>query len=852
MNTILLRASRNFFLRHPWQLGLAITGVALGVAVVVSIDLVRNSAENAFIRSTEAIVGKATHRIVAGPSGLDETLYTSFRIEHGVRDIAPVVEGYVTVESEYKSETLTLLGIDPFAERSFRDYAWLDNLQDQDDSGVLIRLLTEANTVLLDSMTAERLGVAEHDQLELMVGTRKTSVRILKILATSSSTSVHSLENLMLADISTAQELLGMPGRLTRIDVVLPDDHILSESRLRTLLPTDVELLPAASRNESIKQMTRAFHTNLIALSLLALLVGMFLIYNTMTFVVMQRRSLIGTLRALGTTQQQLFTIIIVEALVIGIVASVIGLLLGVGLAQGMLQVVNRTINELYFLLPDSDISLSTIVMLKGGLLGVMVTLLAAIPPALEASRVTPRQALIRSHLERRTRQLVNKASLTGIVAIGIGLITIYFFGKSIGFGFASIFVIIVGFTLFTPITTVRLMALLKPVLGQMFGIAGRHASQSVVASLSRTGPAIAALMVAIATVIGIGLMVNNFRLSVDQWLQNLLRADMYVGVPGPTSNESNFYLDKNLADAIHKLPEVEEVSSVRRVQIESETGLTNLSAYRLNEYAYQGFRFKYGVASEIWPEFEQGDGVIVTEPYAYHHDIQTGDSLQLRTNHGYHQFKVLGVYMDYGSDQGVVSLSRRTYERHWNDDRYSGIGIYTVPGTDMEKLRYKVKQLAPDQNLWLQNRRNILEASLKVFDNTFVITEILQVLAAIIAFVGVFSALMALQLERTQEHGLLRAIGFLPGQLRSLIVLETGLLGLVAGMLAIPVGCVITTLLITVINRRSFGWTMELQFGPEIIAQGIILGLFAALLAGIYPAWKMSRIMPAQALRTE
>ncbi|MCH7696630.1 MAG: ABC transporter permease, partial [Proteobacteria bacterium] len=318
MNTILLRASRNFFLRHPWQLGLAVTGIALGVAVVVSIDLVRNSAEHAFVRSTEAIVGKATHRIVAGPSGLDETLYTRLRVEHGIRHIAPVVEGYVTVARQQKRETLTLLGIDPFAERTFRDYAWLDNLRDQDDSGVLIRLLTEANTVVLDSTTAERLAVAEHDQLELMVGTRKTSVRILGILATSSSTSVYSLENLMLADIATAQELLGMPGRLTRIDVVLPDDHILIVNRLRAMLPTGVELLSAAARNESIKQMTRAFHTNLTALSLLALLVGMFLIYNTMTFMVMQRRSLMGTLRALGTTQQQLFTIIAGEALVIG------------------------------------------------------------------------------------------------------------------------------------------------------------------------------------------------------------------------------------------------------------------------------------------------------------------------------------------------------------------------------------------------------------------------------------------------------------------------------------------------------------------------------------------------------
>ncbi|MFT7459897.1 MAG: putative ABC transport system permease protein [Planctomycetota bacterium] len=852
MNVILLRASRNFFLRHPWQLGLAITGIALAVAVVVSIDLVRSSAERSFEQSTEAVVGKATHRIVAGPSGLDENLYTRLRVEYGVRDIAPLIEGYVTVENEQKRETLTLLGIDPFAERTFRDYARFDSLQDENKGSILVPMLTEANTILLDSTTAARLGVAANEQVKLTIGSRHVSVRILGILGNTSSSSIYSLENLMLADIATAQELLGMQGRLSRIDVVLTDGDIASEGYLKSILPKDVALFPAATRTESVKQMTRAFHTNLSALSLLALLVGMFLIYNTMTFMVMQRRPLLGRLRALGTTRQQLFTIIAVEALVIGFVASVIGLLLGIGLAQGLLQVVNRTINELYYVLPDSNLALSPFVMLKAGLLGVMATLLAAIPPALEASNVTPQQALMRSHLERRTRQLLGKASLPGIAAIIIGFFIINLSGKSIGFGFTGIFVIILGFTLLTPMTTVVMMTLLKPVFGRVFGTVGRQACADVVATLSRTAAAVAALMIAIATVIGIGLMVNNFRLSVDHWLQNLLRADMYVAVPGPESSASHSYLDQTFAKAILALPEVREVSNVRRTQIESRTGMTQLVAYGLNDDAYQGFQFKEGKVEEIRMEFEEHDGVIISEPYAYHNELKINDWLELRTDSGYRKFKVLGVYTDYGSDRGVVSLSRRTYERYWKDDRYSGLGIYTVAGTDMALLRTKVQALAPDQNLWLQDRSKILQASLEVFDNTFVITEILRVLAAIIAFIGVFSALMALQLERTQEHGLLRAIGFLPAQVRTLIITETGLLGLVAGVLAIPVGCMITALLIIVINRRSFGWTMDLQFSPEIILQGIILGLLAALLAGIYPAWLMSRTEPAQALRTE
>ena len=377
-------------------------------------------------------------------------------------------------------------------------------------------------------------------------------------------------------------------------------------------------------------------------------------------------------------------------------------------------------------------------------------------------------------------------------------------------------------------------------------------ACRSVAASLSRTSAAVAALMIAIATVIGIGLMVNNFRLSVDRWLQQALRADMYVSLPSTGTTASAHALDAGFADAILSLPQVQAVSSVRRINIESSRGRTELAAYGLNEAAWEGFRFKQGDADYIWPAFRQEDAVIISEPYAWRHGLQQDDALELRTDYGYRSFRVLGIYKDYGSDQGVVSLSRRTYKRHWQDDRYSGFGIYTLPGTDLEALRVQVKQLAPERDLWLQDRNKILQTSLEVFDNTFVVTDILRVLAAIIAFIGVFSALMALQLERSQEHALLRAMGFLPAQVRRLIMSETGLLGLVAGLLAVPVGCIITALLILVINRRSFGWTMELHFSADIVLQGIVLGLAAALLAGIYPAWKISRAEPAEALRRE
>ena len=393
MNNILFRSSRHFFLRHPWQLGLAVTGIALAVAVVVSVDLVNQSARYSFERSTETIVGRATHRIVGGPAGLDERLYTRMRVDHGVRDIAPVIEAHVTLEKNEKRETLTLLGLDPFAERTFREYAWFNNLQNPEGEGVLIPMLTERNTVLLDAGTANRLGIGRDDEAVLVTGGRSIPVRMAGVLVDSTPGSSQSPDSLLLADIATAQEVLDMPGRINRIDAVLGDGDSRAKSRLEALLPDGAALLPSTTRTRSLKQMTGAFHTNLTALSLLALLVGMYLIYNTMTFMVMQRRPLLGRLRALGATRRQLGAIIAMEALLVGLAATIAGLLLGIALAHGLLQVVNRTINEVYDLLTDSSLTLSNLSLLKGALLGIAGTLLAAIPAALEATRVTPRQA---------------------------------------------------------------------------------------------------------------------------------------------------------------------------------------------------------------------------------------------------------------------------------------------------------------------------------------------------------------------------------------------------------------------------------------------------------------------------
>jgi putative ABC transport system permease protein len=437
------------------------------------------------------------------------------------------------------------------------------------------------------------------------------------------------------------------------------------------------------------------------------------------------------------------------------------------------------------------------------------------------------------------------------MLALGGGIIL--WSGKGMVFGFIALFAVIFGCALLTPLATVGSITLLRPLVGQWFGVLGQLSSRAVTAALSRTAVAIAALMVAIAAIVSIGLMIASFRIAVVDWLQNVLRADMYISLPGPRSAAPVSTIDPELARRLAGAPGVAAVSTGRWLEIELQNSLIKLIVYAMAPNSHAAFRFKEGDPARIWPAFEHGGAVLISEAYAYHHGLHPGATLGLRTDQGMRDFPIAGVYYEYSSDQGVIAMSRRTFERYWNDRRLTSLGIYAAPGVDDTQLRATVQRLIePEQALVISSSRSIREASMKIFDRSFAITEVLRLLAALVAFVGIVSALMALQLERTRELGVLRAIGVTPRQLWRLVMVETGLMGLIAGLLALPVGTVTAALLVLVLNQRSFGWSMDLQISPEILLQGLALAIAAALLAGIYPALKMARTSPAEALRTE
>ena len=866
MSSILDRANRNFLWQHPWQLALAILGIALGVAVVISIDLAMESSLTAFEQAGKAFSGTATHRIIAGDGGLDERLYTRLRVEQGIQKIAPVISAYVQL-TQQADESFKLVGIDPFIEKSLQA-VWPQQQNANKTSDFLSRLLSEPNTALMSEQTARRLHLKINDELTVMADNREQRLKVIGLLAPDNAVSEQVLARLIITDIATAQEVLGLFGRLSSIEVLMdkndPDaapapgrsaaytpSLAITLTKIRAMLPANALLVSTDSQSESMKEMTLAFSINLKAMGLFSLLVGMFLIYNTMTFLVVQRRRLIGSFRAIGVTRRQIFKLIIGEAFLLAIIGTLIGIALGIALGQGLLYLISETINAIYFRIDTASLMVTPVQIGKGVLLGIGATLLAVLPPAFEATRFSPVTVLTRSQLESGSRRLIKIAGLISLVLIPGGMALAFFSGKSISSGLSSVFLLLSGFALLTPVCTLLFMKLIERLFGRMLGILGRLPARMVSAEVSRTGIAIAALMIAVAATIGMDLMIGSFRQTVAQWLQVSLPADLYVSLPGEKMTADKALADQRLKEKLAKLPNVQMLSSVLHTKIISDDEFTQVSVFELNAKLKKSFIFKHNVDDDLWNRFELQQSVIVTEPYAYHHEVRIGQKILLKTAQGKLPFEVIAIYADYKGDRGHLAMSRQNYLHFWPDLGYSGIGVYAKDGVDLQQLENQLRKLVTAEHS-VKSNRAIYKASMEIFEQTFTITETLRWLSAAIAFTGVFSALMALQFERTRQLGILRAIGITPRQLTALIVSETGLMGLVAGLFAIPAGYVVAYVLIFVVYQRSFGWTMVFYFDPWVIYQGLALAFIAALLAGIFPALKMAQTKPAEALRTE
>ncbi len=841
-----------YLLRHPWQSALMILGIALGVAVAVAVDLANASASRAFDYSTDAIAGRATHQVIAGPEGLDEGVYIMLRQQGLVTDgtpAAPVVSDYV-YSPQLGGRPMQLLGIDPFAEGPFRDYLWG---QGKAPVTGLSDLLTHPSAILLSAATAAHYGLVPGNRMELEIGAYKRGALLVGLLEPGDSLSRRALDGMMLADLATAQELTGRIGRLDRIDLILPEGGGDALGEIEALLPAGAQIVEVAARTGTIEEMTAAFRLNLLALSLLAMIVGLFLIYNTMTFSVVQRRPLFGTLRCLGVTRREVFALVLSEALVIGALGTGLGLGLGVLMGQGAVRAVTQTIGDLYFVVTVQEVELAASSLIKGAVLGIVATVLVAAPPAWEAASVPARVALSRSGLEQKAQRAMTGLAVASLALAILGGGLLLLPSRSVVVSFAGTFAVVVAFAALTPLATVLLMHGVGRPLGRLCGALGRMAPRNVVNSVSRTGVAMAALMVAVSVTIGVSLMISSFRHTVVLWLDQILQSDVYVSAPSRTAVQATTPLDPAVLELVEAWPGVERVDLLRTVSVESLEGPVSVYAVRNPDYGQRPFLSTDGPREAVWQAMQEG-AVVVSEPYANRTRLpRKGGTVTLYTAEGLQTFEVAGIYYDYVASQGTVTMSLDTYRRFWGDEAITALSLRLAPSVDADLLVRELGDvLAPVQRLFVRPNQALRDEALVVFERTFAITGALQLLATFVAFVGVLSALLSLLLEKQREVGILRAVGLTARQLWGLLMLETGLMGAVAGLLAMPTGLVLSFILIYIINRRSFGWTLQMQIELAPFVAALAVAVLAALLAGLYPARKMGKMVTAEALRYE
>ncbi len=849
MSILIFKSLSRHLAKHPWQLGLALLGIMVGVAVIVAIRLTQHSAFAAFDAATRTTFGLATHRAVGrrGQVG-NETLRWLARTFPEIH-LTPVVRRPMTLP-DYANRNVELLGVEPISRVDVAPAGRPERL-----SFDPAELIAEPLSAVINEPTANALGLREGSSITVRSGATSARLRIIDVLPPAHAAG-GIVNDVIVVDIATAQEVLGVYDGVSQVNLRVDDPLVARELAIKSagLGPSvNFELIDLAAESRSMKRMTAAFYSNLTALSLMALLVGMFLIYNTETFLVIQRRELFGRLRALGVGRKQILASILLEAAALGFLGSLAGIAFGVWLANGLLGVVSTTINDLYFEASIHTLSIAPFTLALSLAVGVTATLAASLFPAYSAIRLEPNVVIGRSGLRPMSIAWICIVTALAFALCNVAAWIVLSRSQTPNAGFAGICLVVIGFAALCPGAIVALSAGSRRLIGAHRLLPERLGFGTVSVTLNRTGTATAALMIATAASIGIGIMVTSFRGSVADWLDSVLRADLYVADAEFDNYSRDRKIPRAVVDRLERLPEVLATSNVLRGEADSANGRIRLSAFTLNAKAKQGFRFKAGDVQAIWRQWETADVAIITEPYAYHHGISVGDDLNITTPRRNKLFKIVGIYLDYASERGSVSISRASYDRYWDTKGYDGIGIYGAPAVTIEDLRSAVTgSFGTETSLLVNSTAQLKETSLAVFDRTFLITELLRAIAVIVSFIGVLGALLAQQLERTREYGILRAIGFSNLEMSRTILTQTALLGATAALIAIPVGILIGVILIEVINPRSFGWTMTMQIPLGLLFESCSIALLAALCAGLHPSYRAARIEPADALRYE
>ncbi len=840
--------------RHPLLALLNVLSVGLGIAVYLAIQIANHSANRSFAAGIDLVAGR-THLEVRGD--VDEMLWPTLARQPGVKAVTGIVEGVVTLP-DWPGEYLRVLGVDLFSGESFRTF----EIGVRGGNLSLEKWMGEAGIVALTDEFAQRHGIKIGDRLRVLVNSKIRTVTVATLFGGGDSPG-SAQPRFAIMDIGWAQELFGRQGRLSSLQLLLDDPAQAAPvaARLAGVMPPGLRAEAPRQRSFQVQNMLSAFQLNLTALSMVSMLVGVFLIYNTISASVARRRVEIGILRAIGTTQWEVRLLFLGEACLLGFLGIASGGVGGVALSQVLTGAVAKTISSLYVLLSIDRHWFDPAQFVAAAIFGFTAVLVGAWMPANDAAKIDPVGALSLGGNAERSIERAPRWTWLGVGCLGVAAICAWW-ALRVGpaaWSFGAAFFVLTGFALFAPSATVGFGSLAGA--GVRLGILWRLAADHLRRSIHRNAVTVAALAAAIAMMVGLTVMIFSFRQSVDAWINRGVIADLFIA---PAANET-IGLGESVPPAaiawLKTRPEVRGVDTFRELECEFHVNRSgdlqseSLSA-RLavvdGEYRHN-LTLLGGDDERKMARVFDGHGVAITESFARKFGVHDGDRFVLSTPRGPKELEVAGTYSDFTRDQGVILMARRNFGAWWSDPSVQSLSVYLRVGAVAETLADAFRaQFSRDGEFAIYSNRTLRQRILTIFDQTFAVTYVLRTVAILVAVAGIFLSVTTLVAERERETGVLRAIGASRGQVQRLLMAEAGMIGAVATLLGLAAGVVLAMTLTWVVNPAFFGWTIVLQFPWTTLLATPLWILPAALLAAWYPAWRASQNPIAAAVREE
>ena len=826
-----------------------VLAVALGVALTLAIDLANASAITSFSRTVNVVASRVNLQILGIGRGFDERTLLRVLAIPSVESAAPVIEDNLIVgarrDAPLSGEVLRVLGIDTMQPLP-RD-AGNETVEDPSQTDRMVN----GRGVIISRRVADRYGLRLGSALSALAETKPVTLVVAGILPPSV---VGIDSSVAFVDIATAQDIFAKAGLLDRIDCVIgPNEVSASMNAIRAALPRGVRAVTPATRTGEIQHLLQSFQLNLAALSAIALVVGMYLIFNTVAIAVVERRSEIGTLRALGAKRRQIFAVFVIEGAFLGMVGSVCGLALGAALAQFSVGAVTRTVQTVYIGIGTGTVVWDPGTIAKAFFLGVVLAMVAAVVPALEAASVPPAIAMRSRGFEQRSARFASTAALAGLVMLGIAALLAQ--APAMGgvpvFGYLSGIAIMAGGSLCVPLC----IQITSNVARR-----GLRAAPAILAignmssALGRESVAVAALAIAIAMMTSVAILVGSFRATVVAWANDVLKADLFVRPLGPADASAEARFPPSVVVKIARVPGVASVHALREMTIPFDNRLVELDATDFTGLARRNSLELLDARRprELLAHIAGKDEALISEPFATRFGVRPGDEITIETPSGPLRLGVAAIFNDYSSDSGIIIIDRPVFVHLFRDDTVNSIAIFATAGTDLNALRTQVIRSVLPLRIDIETNRELRDLVIQIFNRTFAITYALYLISVVIALLGVVSTLFALVLERRRQIGVLRYLGLRTREVRSMVLVEAALVGALGAICGIAIGALLALLLIFVINRQAFGWLIELHVPWAFLAVSFVLTVAAAVIAGLYPAGVAARIRTAEAVRTE